>query len=269
MAGVRKVQLPKLPPGVTVHRSGSAVAPGGRVENSPGAMRPITPGRNILQYLREKYDGFVIQESLLRMQATLTNIASTYNFQILLTGQETSIEQKIDKNDLFATNKLGLFLAQQTIAKAGNTEMLTFPNNSLLDSTNVTVQDFYAIYNGTFFVQISTTVVYQALPMYKALNVPQTQKDTVNAAIAATSAWTSPTTGAGTYGPFENQRDKDYGFIELNNILELSGGAQNILQLNIPTFSGIKLATVTAGIQNILIVILDGFLIKNAAYRGL
>lgn len=250
----------KLPAGTKVLKSGQSTAPGGRTIHDPGAMKPMTSGRNVLQYLREKYEGFGIQESYLRMQITFDNTHSAFQFQILLTGAETTIEQKLDKNDIFATRHVGFFLGQQTIAKAGNVEMLTFPNNSLLDSTNVTVQDFYTVYNGYLQVAIGNIVVLQQLMMKKALYVPVTQKDSITAAVTGT-----PNT---TYTPFENQRDNKVGYIELENILELSGGAQNLLTLNIPTFSGIKLATATSGIQNIGILELDGFLVKNAAYRG-
>lgn len=252
----------KLPAGTKVLKSGNPTAPGGRTINDPGKMKPLNEKRNILQYLREKYEGFSIQEGFLRMQVTFNNTLSQFQFQILLTGQETSIEVKLDKNDIFATNELGFFLGQQNTAKPGNVEQLTFPNNTLLDGTtgNVTVQDFYAVYNGYLQVTIGNIVVLQNLMMKKALYVPQTQKDTVNAALTGT-----PVT---TYGPFENQREKKDGYIDLSNILELSGGAQNLLTLNIDTFAGIKLAPVTAGIINIGILELDGFLIKNAAYRG-
>jgi hypothetical protein len=249
----------KLPPGTKVLPSGSATAPGGRTRNNPGAMRPLSEGRNVLQYLRDKYPGFGIQESYLRMQIVFDNIHSQFQFQILLTGTETSIEQKLDKNDIFATNKLGFFLGQQTVAKPGNVEQLTFPNNSLLDGSNVTVQDFYAVYNGYLQIAIGNNVVLQQLQMKKALYVPQTQKDSISAAIA----------GPVTYTPFENQRDKNNGYIDLENILELSGGAQNLLTLNIATFAGIKLAFATDATKvNIGILELDGFLVKNAAYRG-
>ena len=262
MANQRFTTPGKLKPGTKVLKSGMATAPGGRNINNPGTMKPMSPGRNVLEYLRQAYPGFGIQEGYLRMQVTFNNTLGQFQFQILLTGQETSIELKLDKNDIFATNKVGFYLGQQTVAKPGNVEQLTFPNNTLLDGAtgNVTVQDFYAIYNGFLSVTIGSVVVLQNLMMKKALYVPQTQKDTVNAALTGT-----PVT---TYGPFENQRDKKDGYIDLENILELSGGAQNLLTLNIATFPGIKLAPVTAGIVNIGILELDGFLVKNAAYRG-
>lgn len=263
--------IQKVPAGTQVLYNGGATGPGGLARNAggQGTMRPMTPGRNLLQYLRQKYQGQSITESKLRVEVLLNNNNNQYNFDVLKTSADAATETKLDKNDVFGIDRVGFFLTQRTTANAGNEELLTFPNNSLLDSTNVVVKDFYAIYNGTFQVTIGTTLVYPSMPMEKFLYVPITQKDTVNAAIAATSSWTSPTVGAGTYGPFENQRDLNSSYFEISNILELSGGAQNLLQVNVLAFSGMKLATVTGGIGNYLVMILDGFLVKNAAYRGL
>lgn len=229
-------------------------------------MMPSMGHRGVLDALRKKFDGFVISESYLRMETVLSNSQNQYNFIVLANpGVDVITENKLDKNDLFACTRMGFFLAQRTIANPGNTELLTFPSNSLLDSTNVTVKDFYTIYNGYLTWQIASTVIYNSFPMYKFLSVPQTQKDTINAVIGNSSAWAniSETTD---YGPFENQRNQHDGFIQLSTLLQVSGAANNIITVNIAGFNGMKLAPTTNTIQNIIVLWLDGFLIKNAAY---
>ena len=254
--------LTKLPSGTVVKPNPGATAPGGMQRFSKGAMKPMTAGRNVLQYARENYQGNSITESKIRVEVLLTNANNSYQFNILKNpGVDSITETKLDKNDVFVTNRVGFFLTRRTDISPGNEELLTFPNNSLLDGVAVVVKDFYTIYNGTFQVTIGTNLVYPSMPMEKFLYVPQTQQDSISAAVAGT-----PNT---TYGPFENERDSNSGFFEISNILELSGGADNILQVNVLQFPTMAIATTTAGIGNYIVMILDGFLVKNAAYRGL
>jgi hypothetical protein len=225
----------------------------------------LTQGRGTLDYLRNKYKTKNVQEGYLRIGQQLTNSQMQYSFNPLVVGNEAVTDVKLDKNDIFAVTRIGLFLSNRTLANPGNEQLLTFPAGSStsgapagLYQTGVNINDLYCIYNGFLNIVVNTVQIYDKLDTMRFLYVPNTQSNS-QTGINATPAY--------SYN-FANEREYNKVFYPLKNLLELSGAGQNQISLNIPGYTGMGIqGTTTTTTANFVSLYFDGFLVKNVAYN--
>ena len=113
---------------------------------------------------------------------------------------------------------------------------------------------------------MNTVQIFDGIEAMNFLFVPVTQQDSISAAATpiAAAAAASPVS---TYTPFRNQWNMDAGFFTMTNLVVLSGAGQTTIQLTYPTFQGIAIQTSDATKQNMAVLRIDGFLIKNVAYN--
>lgn len=231
-------------------------------------------GRAMYAALQSAYPKVqVISDSYLRMETPLNNNSSTYSFtpNASNSGQDILPELKLNQNDVFGCLRYSLTIGQRTVANPGYTQLQTFPCVAL-SGTGVTVANLYAIYNSYLTIKIGQTTFYDALPVLPCLFIPITQQDTVNA-VSPYSATAAATPGAITGftvagQPYANQRNMDSSWRKMNAQLVLSGQAQNSIILNVPTpVSGVQLTTTTTLI-NVLCLMFEGFIAKNAVFNG-
>lgn len=196
----------------------------------------------------EQYNkGFTIQESFLRRELAITNNLQTYTFKFLQ-GDQTQgpTEYFLNKNDVFEMTSIGMYLTGRTTAQDGAEELQTYPNiQAFPAAAGFTPRHLYVFYNAYLSYSVGTTTFVQNLDTKRFFYVPQTQQS------AATN-----------YSQVDLEND---GRIFLEPALTVSGANDNTFNIVVPTFAGIQVASVTAGLTNVLVLDLRGFLVKGAA----
>lgn len=144
-----------------------------------------------IPFLRERFENLVAklekyknaslvpQSSYLRIDQKLENGVGTYEFDPLLNnGGASPLEKKLDKNDLFFINSIGVFLTAKNIALPADVVMLSTVNPAELKAsiseaglTNLKTDlaaatGLNTIYNGFISLRTGQEVTLQNLPMW-------------------------------------------------------------------------------------------------------
>lgn len=196
--------------------------------------------------LKVEYPNLIITPSALRSERILTNNTSNYKFELLVQGQPTGTEVRIDQNDVFFATHIGVKIARIDTTKSSAAVLQTYPNETVFPaSAGFVPSDLEAIYNSQLSVKIGTQEFIPNLPTSLCRYVPQTQQS-----------------AAGN----KSQIQSLDGMVEVEK-LQLSGKDQLDVSLSIPAFESAvaQWASVTAGTNHVLIFQAHGFLVRGAA----
>lgn len=188
--------------------------------------------------------------SFLRVDQTLDNAKSVYQFDIAKTSGETLVERKLDRNDLFIITKPMFFLTREDNTKLGKSVMATFASEEHFTAgAGFTVADLETVYNGFFALKIGQVENIPALPMKLFKMVPSTQMNIA--------------------GKLQSEFDNIQYNLDIPSILFISGTMNVEIKVEIPSFNGIQIAApaATPTINHKLVFHPFGFLVRNAAAR--
>ena len=196
--------------------------------------------------LKQTYPQSVISPSHLRIENKIVNAKQAYDFPVLMTGSEVSTEVKLDKNDLFRVTRMSMFVYQRNVALAdeGIQPLQTYPNASYFTTGTAWVKSHLeTLYNGRLTIKRGTTVILENFNTRNFREVSITQQT------GATNA---------------SSQNLDAGTVQLVPAFNLPGREQVSIQGLFPTFSGILWASDAAGLENRVVMMLQGFLVKGA-----
>lgn len=121
--------------------------------------------------------GLIASPGYLRMEAALSNTKNKYNFFIKNVQNEVPTELKLDRNDLFVVDKIGLFLIRQVATTIGKEVIQSYPNIIVFAPVaGLVTSDLEAIYNGYFTLKVGTKVNIENLSNQNFRYVPDTQQ---------------------------------------------------------------------------------------------
>jgi len=211
------------------------------------AMRDRSIWKTVMQKAKE-LNGGIPSPSYLRIEQTLNNTKSRYDFNLKAIGGEAVTEVKLDRNDLFVVSDIAVYLLCQTDAKIGKDVLQSYANKVIFAAANgFDPDDLETIYNGFFTLKIGSTVNIEKMSMQNFRFVPQTQQ--------------SSTSNKSQYTLIEAS-------FKLGSLLYLYGTMDINATIEIPTFNGIQIAAVTSGITNKIVFHPYGYLAKGAAVNA-
>jgi len=211
-------------------------------------LGPVMYRKQIFEEVQRAYPKFTVAPGFLRTDVSLTNSANRYSFDIKKNGNESLVERKLDRNDVFITTNLGLYLAAQVSTTLGAEELCTYPNPiTFATASGFTPAHLNAIYSGWLELKVAMNQLIEALPTSLFKYVPTSQKQTAN-----------------NYINFTEFGVEDMSYW-LGAKLTLKGTDDIQFNVQFPSFSGMQIAAVAANTTNKLVLINYGFLIKNAA----
>lgn len=193
-----------------------------------------------------------IQPSFLRMEAVIANGQNVYQFLIDMQSNQVSTEQKLNQNDVFGTNLIGLFIYPRNTSTGneGLVPLQTYPNVQVFPAVvgppAFTPGDLNMVYSGFLQIARETTIDLEKFPTRKFLEIGTTQQ-------------ASATTYSEVIGT-------DSGFASMVPTLLLPGAAvqQTTITLNYPALpSSIAWQAQAANTQNRLVLIVYGYVIKG------
>lgn len=190
-----------------------------------------------------------ITRSFLRQEVVITNTNSKYEFDFNQDSskQGNKTERLLRRQDIFYADSVGMFLVREVAAELGTGVLQTYPNPVAFPAAaGFTPADLEIFYNAFLSAQIDQKIFFEFLDTQLFLCVPESQQ------IAA--------------GIERSQRSPNDGFIDLEPNLVLSGKRTNKLEINVPTFAGAEVASVTAGTDHKIVMYARGFLIPGVAY---
>jgi hypothetical protein len=202
----------------------------------------------ILKKLNEGKERELIKSpSFLRMEDVILNGKTVYEFSVLQTGKETRTEVKLDKNDTFIVNKIGLFLylRDRNLEDEAVQVLQTYVNeNYFVPGPGFSPIHLEAIYNGKIEIKRGVKVILENFDTHQFRYVGVTQQSVAN---------------------FQSSREHDSGFVEIIPSFRIPGREQVKITLSVPTFSGILWQNTNGALENRVVLIFKGFLIKGAS----
>jgi hypothetical protein len=193
----------------------------------------------------------VLSQSFLRLETGLVAGNTQYKFDVLVNEntQTTNFntQLKLNLQDSFIVSQIGIFVASPASATDASYRLLTYPNKTVFGA-NATALN--TIYNGYMQLTINQRTIVPNWDLYKHLDVPTTQQNTVTGGYAAAAI--SPAVLADD----QNNGD-DFGFYPCEPNLVLVGSKKNELTITLPA----GLATVNANSR--LVVVFRGILAQN------
>lgn len=212
-----------------------------------GMVRGGDRDRSFFNLLKDKYGsrGGVIAPSYVRAEALLTNGAQEYKFFLKLLGNESSTEHKLNEQDLFAVNKLGLFLMAQDVAVPGISNLETYPNPIKFpdEAGQLLTAHLEHIYNGFLNFKVGDTLHIPDYPTsdFRVVNTSQKSATIAN-----------------------SERDNTDGYVQLPVNLELKGRENNEITLKVPGDASHKVQSVAGAYKAKVVLILRGFKVTGA-----
>lgn len=192
--------------------------------------------------------GVITSESYLRLEYKTTGTLSVIPFTVLDSQSgKTVTERRLKINDSFTVMAISFYLGIapagfDTDAKVSKSVLHTFPNKLVV--TTAEAINLQAIYNGYLNLVIDSTTFLEAVPMYKFYRVGTSQEG-----VGSSAANNAPIARS----QFETEM---YGIADQVPSIELNGGANITLNVNLPT--AVDLTVATNGL--ICTMILTGFL---------
>lgn len=210
--------------------------------------------QNIFNQKTELYakKGVITSESYLRLEYKTTGTLSVIPFTVLDSQSgKTVTERRLKINDTFTVMAISFYLGiaptgYDTDAKVSKTVLHTFPNSLVVTAAEAV--NLQAIYNGYLNLVIDSTTFLDSVPMYKFYRVGTSQQgvgsDAANNAKIPRSQFDS----------------EMYGISDQVPSIELNGGANITLNVNLPT--AVDLTVATNGL--ICVLVMTGFLHSGA-----
>jgi len=192
--------------------------------------------------------GVITSESYLRLEYKTTGTLSVIPFTVLDSqAGKTVNEKRLKINDSFTVMAISFYLGiaptgYDTDAKVSKSVLHTFPNKYVVSSAEAI--NLQAIYNGYLNLVIDSTTFLDSVPMYKFYRVGTSQEGVGSNAAKNQQVARSQ---------FETEM---YGVADQVPSIELNGGANITLNVNLPT--AVDLTVATNGL--ICTMILTGFL---------
>ncbi len=202
------------------------------------------PEKALISKLRKKFGTKHITPSYLRVEVPTSNTRSDYIFDITETGRETRTERKLNRNDVFIVQQMGLFLMRRDLRVVGADYIETYPNPVRFALPGINVRHLHIFYNGYLRIRVNNRVWYEALDSRRFLYIPETQQ-----------------TFAGNYA----QQLPEFGFVDVKPELKLFGNAKNEIVLSVPTFAGLNVESTDANEKVYLVFYVRGLLASGAA----
>jgi hypothetical protein len=193
--------------------------------------------RQTFDMLQKKYAGKEVSPHFLRCEVTLKNGVNKYKFDHRTVGSESSTERKLDRNDLVYVTSIMLGWLECKEGEEATAPIHTYANASF--------PNVEAVYNGFLSLKTGSKVNFEAMPCLDFKYVPQTQGNAT----------------AGTLDQF-NVMDAARSGVE---DLYLHGTKSHELTVEFPTTGSMTLESTTAGTVRKLVLMLNGFIIKNGA----
>jgi len=198
----------------------------------------------ILKRLNEgKEKDLIKSPSFLRMEDVILNGKTVFEFNVLLTGKEVRTEVKLDKNDTFIVNKIGLFLYLRNVQNEDEAiQILQTYANTIYFNANAgfNPQHLEAIYNGKLEIKRGVKVILENFDTHQFRYV-------------------------GITHAYQNSKEHDAGYVEIIPSFRIPGREQVKITLSVPTFTGIQWQNTNTNVENRVVLILKGFLIKGAS----
>jgi len=204
--------------------------------------------REYYQLLAGTYGKGAPQPSYLRIEETLANNKTRYEFDIKKTGSELATERKLDRNDIFVGTHLGVYLIAQVSTTIGLEILQTYPNADIfVSATGFTPNHLNVVYSGWLEIKIGQRVNAEAIDMNRFRFVPTSQQQAAN-----------------NYINYSEYNHESCSFWHPN--LFYLHGTQNIeVHVEFPAITGAAYAAVAANTSNKLVLYPMGYLIKNQA----
>ena len=199
--------------------------------------------RQIYKSLRQQY-GLPTTQAQLRQDLAIADNQSSYDFNFLKENADALPEVRLNRTDIFAATRIGMYMFQVTIGQEARGVLQTYPNQvHFADNASPTHLELF--YNGIMTSKVNNTIIYEKFPTRKFRAVPQAQE---TAAVKNSE-----------------QTWKD-GMIPVEPRIILNGNQKNEFSVKVPLFSAAAVAAATsATIKNYLVLVLEGFLISGAA----
>jgi len=204
--------------------------------------------REYYQLLAGTYGKGSPQPSYLRIEQTLANNKTRYEFDIKTTGSELATEKKLDRNDIFVGTHLGIYLIAQVSTTIGLEILQTYPNLDIfVTATGFTPNHLNVIYSGWLEIKIGQKVNVEAMDLNRFRFVPTSQQQ-----------------AASNYINYSEYSHEAYSYWHPN--LFYLHGTQNIdIHVEFPAITGAAYAAVAANTSNKIVLYPMGYLIKNQA----
>jgi len=204
--------------------------------------------REYYQLLAGTYGKGAPQPSYLRVEETLLNNKTRYDFNIKTTGSELATERKLDRNDIFVVTHLGIYLIAQVSTTIGLEILQTYPNPDVfVTATGFTPNHLNVIYSGWLEIKIGQRVNAEAIDLNRFRFVPTSQQEATNNFI--------------NYSEYHQEANSYWH----PNLFYLHG-TQNIdIHVEFPAITGAAYAAVAANTSNRIVLYPMGYLIKNKA----
>ncbi len=203
--------------------------------------------------------GVIPTYGYLRQDVELVNNQSLYEFNFQANNNnkaKTLPERFLALADGFFAIGMGVFLLAEVTAEKGGQLLQTYPNKTVFPAAaGFNPDDLRVIYNGEIETGVNNTTLHRCILTKQFLSIPTTQQGEVSAAITGPVIYPLDYSG----GNFSD------GFTELYPYWKLSGDASNFAKLSIPSWAGIEIGAVAAGVTHKVAMVLLGFDIPNGA----
>lgn len=206
---------------------------------------------------RKNAPGTVITQSFLRSDVIL-GTSGPVNFAFLQNQSIVSAKEvRLQPSDAFCVTSMALkiYKSADTTGLTNNGVAITvdysYPNPAIFTGANEAV-NLENLFNGYLSLVVNKSVIYSAFPAYKFRRVNTTQLGVTSAAIAGPVQYKIPT---------EEQAGVNNGLVSLEPTINLMGSWNLQFTLNCP--GNLNLAGTSS--TNVCSLILDGFLLQNAA----
>lgn len=196
-------------------------------------------------------DSVVMAPSYIQSIKEITNSESVYKFS-LKSGENViseAYEQRLDRNDIFIGTNMGYGILAVVSGAFGKAKLNTYPNQTVFPAVTTggsefTPDDLQVFWNSKLSLKVGNTVFIPNYDTDRFYYSPETQKSS-----------------ATNYNQADGQMD---GFTDLVPQVILSGEANIDLRVEVPVFTGIKVANTNSNTKNYLVTKYRGFLIKEA-----
>lgn len=209
-----------------------------------------------------KAQGLFPQESKIRIELPLENGKGQYIFDLKEATVNNVTTQRLNRNDVFVPNSLGVMLAIRHIVNGTPVETL-YPYAPFNDGTNPSVHavgfqndNIKNLYQGFLQWLVDSTVMLESYPMEKFLKIPRQQ-----------GAFVLDSNDAAVQEGIQSEFELDKSLELLMPKYYIAGTRDHKITLNFPaaglTFPLADANGVTTDYTAHIVLYMDGFLIKN------
>lgn len=189
--------------------------------------------KDLLPSLEARYGKGKVTASFLRQELALRNNQASYEFDFDGKKSPKASERLLAAQDIFIVTALSLHLLKEEDGKEGSGVLLTHVDSAVfVAAAGFVPAHLETLYNGAIQCKMGNTTVFEALQTKNFRKVP---------------------------AEFI-QRD---GSVDIDPNIVLFGKEKNKLILTIPSFAGINIASVAAGVSHKVVLMPEGFLVTG------